>query len=297
MKKSCLSLVLVVAMGVAACIGLAGCNTSSETLSYVSLRINPEIELVTDKDGNVLSAGAVNDDGEVVLTQVDLEGKPIEQAAQEFTETAEELGYIDLNKEDATVNLFVESDDADVEETVKKTISERLNTFFSNNGKYGKIKEETLTQYASQADSWGLSVGHTKMALRILDMYPEMSTEEVIALHPSEMTKLIKGDKTNNGIAASLRKDYQKDMKALKEKYAEMYELGDRIEKLEKALEKNPDDEASATELAAIKEDHAEMKTAFKAEADELKATYREKSAESIQQSKQKAEDKKNNKI
>lgn len=190
MKKIWLSLVLAVVMSAVACIGLTACNKSNEKLSYVSLRINPEIELVTDENGEVLSAGAINSDGEVVLTQIELEGKPIDQAAQEFTETAEQLGYLDLDKEDATVNMFVESDDADLEEEIKKSISERLNTFFANNGKFGKIKEETLEKYASSADEWGLSVGHTKMALRILDEYPEMPAEEVIKLSPSEMTKL-----------------------------------------------------------------------------------------------------------
>ena len=64
-----------------------------EDLTYVSLRINPEIELIADEDGNVVSANAVNEDGEVVLATVDLEGKSIEEAGAIFTETSNDLGY------------------------------------------------------------------------------------------------------------------------------------------------------------------------------------------------------------
>ena len=84
---------------------LVGCNSkkenennnSNQELSYVSLRINPEIELLVDENGIVVSVNAVNSDGETVLYNLKLEGLTIEEAAEAFTSMSVELGFIDVN--------------------------------------------------------------------------------------------------------------------------------------------------------------------------------------------------------
>ena len=110
-----ISLLLVAVLGIgalASCASVDDGNTAvldKEALTYVSLRINPEIELLADEDGNVVSANAVNEDGEVVLATVDLEGKSIEEAGAIFTETANDLGYFTPDGEKDTVYIDVES--------------------------------------------------------------------------------------------------------------------------------------------------------------------------------------------
>ncbi|MBQ7226272.1 MAG: hypothetical protein IJX02_06725 [Clostridia bacterium] len=70
--KRIISILLV---AVIACIAFASCsNAETEGTTYISLRINPEIELIANDDGKVLYANALNDDGEVVLASVNLEG-------------------------------------------------------------------------------------------------------------------------------------------------------------------------------------------------------------------------------
>ena len=41
--------------------------SAEEATTYVSLRINPEVELLADEDGTVIASNAINEDGEVVL--------------------------------------------------------------------------------------------------------------------------------------------------------------------------------------------------------------------------------------
>ena len=66
--KKLISILLIVAF---ACIAIASCgNAESAGTTYISLRINPEIELIADEDGTVLCANAINEDGEVVLSAV-----------------------------------------------------------------------------------------------------------------------------------------------------------------------------------------------------------------------------------
>ena len=106
---------------------LASCSKSGDKesaqsdYSYISLRINPEVDLIADKDGEVVSAIPGNDDGEVVLSMVNLEGLSVEDAGVEFTEMADELGYFDENGETDTVYIDVEGDNA-LEEKINKNI-------------------------------------------------------------------------------------------------------------------------------------------------------------------------------
>lgn len=156
-----ISLLLVAVLGIGALASCASVDDGNiavldkEALTYVSLRINPEIELLADEDGNVVSANAVNEDGEVVLATVDLEGKSIEEAGAIFTETANDLGYFTPDGEKDTVYIDVEStidgEDAELEEKLNKSIRD----YFNNKGINGKIAPETLDKYADKAAEMG----------------------------------------------------------------------------------------------------------------------------------------------
>ena len=133
--KKLLSAILVSAM---ACTALASCTALTEeksaangALTYIGLRINPEIEMVTDETGVVVSANAINNDGEVVLSEVELEGKTAEEAVVEFTETAVDLGYMDVEAGKDTVYVDVNSENTEVTEKVEKSLSDKLMKFFA----------------------------------------------------------------------------------------------------------------------------------------------------------------------
>lgn len=57
-------------------VALAGCDSTStesdntQKLSYVSMRINPEIELVVDENNLVVAANAINEDGDATNISV-----------------------------------------------------------------------------------------------------------------------------------------------------------------------------------------------------------------------------------
>ena len=148
--KKLISILLVVAL---ACIGLASCGSDTEPTettdaTYVSLRINPEIEMIADENGIVTYANAVNDDGEVVLSTVELEGLTIEEAGVLFTDTAVELGYIDPEGEEATVYMDVQGIDGSEDTEAKERLTKNIGEYFNNKGINGRVSEETLSKYA-----------------------------------------------------------------------------------------------------------------------------------------------------
>lgn len=280
-KIMCILLICAIAGAV-----LSACNNGgvSEALTYVSLRINPQIELIIDENNIVVAVNAMNEDGEIVLAELNLTGLSIEEASELFTAKASELGYLDVDGENSTVYVQVDGENNEVAEMIRNKIRERIHGYFDNNGIYGKVSEETLAEYASQAADWNVSVGHAKMILRILDMYPEMTPSDLLALSVKERIALIKGNKEQNGIAAGLKDEYKAAFAALKDKYANMFALETEIESLKEQLAVDGlTEEEKATIQANIdakETEYALLYEAFKSEFDALKTDLKQKTVE-----------------
>ncbi|MBQ9114077.1 MAG: hypothetical protein IJY05_04045 [Clostridia bacterium] len=289
MKKisKIISTLLVATLGcatVAACSKKDNTETAQSDYSYVTLRINPEVDLIADKNGEVLSAIPGNEDGEVVLSMVALEGLSIEEAGVEFTETASELGYFDENGETDTVYIGVEGD-GELEEKLNKNIRD----YFDNKGINGKVSRETLDKYADQAEEWALSKGHTKIVMRVLDAFPELTEEEVLNMTVKEWMELLKADKYVDKIAVSLQSDYRAAMQALKADHEELFTLRAELKTLIVSLKGEITDEEKSAIKAQISllEDAlkplekafddaaAEIRAQFKAASKDVRKTYR----------------------
>lgn len=272
-------------------------TAEQEELTYVSLRINPEIELIADGDGNVVSANAVNEDGEVVLATVDLEGKSIEEAGAIFTETAGDLGYFTPDGEMDTVYIDVESTIEGADTSLEEKLNKSIRDYFHNKGINGKVAPETLDKYADKAAEWGISAGHVKLVMRVLDAHPELTDTEVLELDTKDLMKLLKGNKGEEKISAGLKDDYRAAIDTLKDEYARLFELRAEIEALEAQLEGELTDEEKSAIEAQIAEKEAELEPLadeYKAKAAELKDAYKESSKEARREYREEAEKRKN---
>ena len=278
-----LSILLVLAF---ACTALASCTALAEksaptgALTYIGLRINPEIEMVTDESGVVVSANAVNEDGEVVLSEVELEGLTAEDATVEFTETAVDLGFMDPENGKDTVYVDVNSENAEVAEKVEKTLSDKLMKFFEKKGITGKVSKEVLDSYIVAAEEWNVTPGHAKIIARVLEANPELTYDELLNLTVKDLLELLKTNVKNNDVTADLKKSYNDAVKALKAEYKEMFELREAIDEIEDDLEDareedddDDDDKLTDEEIAALEAELAEKKAAL----EELEKEYKEK--------------------
>ncbi len=259
-----------------------GCgNGDADASTYVSMSINPAIEMLADDEGVIVSAGALNEDGEVVLADLDLVGKTVEEAGEDFIEASTELGYYDENDPNAEVNIAVEGENNEKALGVKKNLTEKLEKYFSNRGVNGKVSEETLNKYSGNVKKWEVSVGHAKMIMRLLDLYPEMTEQEALELTVSEIMAKInavnKDNKANNTLAA----ERKAAIRALKEEYADTFNLRKELGELKEQL---LDDTLSTNEIKEI-EDQIKAKQAtvdtqmaeYKTKLREIKDLYKSK--------------------
>ena len=313
--KKLLSAILVTAF---ACTSLASCTALVEkdsaangALTYIGLRINPEIEMVTDENGVVVSTNAVNTDGEVVLSEVELEGMTAEDAVVEFTDTAVDLGFMDPEAGKDTVYVDVNSENAEVTEKVEKSLSDKLMKFFEKKGIAGKVSKEVLDTYLAAAEEWNVTPGHAKMIARILEANPELTYDELLNLTVKDLLELLKTNIKNDNVAADLKGDYKDALKALKEEYKEMFELREAIDDIEDDLEDareedddddddDDDDKLTEEEIAALEAELAEKKAAlealekeYKEKLDAIKAEFKASSEEAREEHKKEAEERK----
>ena len=114
MKKKMIALSLVAVLCLTACAAVfVGCNDKEQPRAYVSLDINPSVSLVLAADGTVESAVAENDDARVLLVDVSLEGKTLQEAARIVAEASVECGF--LSEDNSVVDVTVVAEDGSVE--------------------------------------------------------------------------------------------------------------------------------------------------------------------------------------
>lgn len=191
MKKTIIGILMVAVLAVSLTIGLVACNSNTdESYGYVSLKINPEVGMVVDSDGNVVSYSAENADAEVLLANTDLTGMTVEDASEKVVELAVEAGYIDTETEGEEIEVGAIDCDGNPDGNAYGKIKDSINRYFQNNGIFGKVTEDTLTQYGEQAYALGLSNGRTKMLLLAAQISGK-SVDELKDSKPSELMKII----------------------------------------------------------------------------------------------------------
>ncbi len=196
--KKILTLIVATALALTMCVSLAACNDAkvAEGYSYVSLKINPEIEFVVDGDGNVESVIAANEDAEVLLSDVDLEGKTIEEAVQEVVDMAAETGYLDVDTEGDEVEVAAIDEEGNEDAECYAKVEKSINDYFANNGIYGRVSKDTLDLYLADAAELGLPIGKVKILMLACDV-TGMTLDELKDKPMGEIRKLINEKKGN----------------------------------------------------------------------------------------------------
>lgn len=119
MKKIAILLTLVLCVTLLT-VSLAACNKDdgedlTDATAFVTVDINPSVELTLNAEGKVLSAYGANEDGKVLLYgEAGIVGESVDKAVENITRLAGEMGF--LADADAVVETSVSSDDGNTAE-------------------------------------------------------------------------------------------------------------------------------------------------------------------------------------
>lgn len=126
-------------------------SPESLVVSRLSIDINPSIELMLDRNNEVVMAIAKNRHAEVLLHDENLKGMSAESATERIVSLALKTGYFDLSETENVVNAVMMSVDCDDEKRQTETLNKVkkcVSNFYMVNQLYGVV----LTQFASKTD-------------------------------------------------------------------------------------------------------------------------------------------------
>ncbi len=247
MKKSriLLSLFTVFAL-ILVIVGCSGSVSAAE--AYVTIDINPSIELVVNNRDEVVYVNALNEDAEVLLVDLDIIGMNVEDAMDLIIDKAIELGYIDTEADETYVSVSSTSE-TDFGERVKNRIKAAINNAFLVRSMMGKARDKAFTdEFIAEAESYGVEPGFLSLAYQVTYADDEITLEAALAMTQEDLVDILKEARS---AAKDLAQAYKQEFLQARAEIRNQY-LPD-IQDLEAQIE------ALETEIANATEDTTEL--------------------------------------
>jgi hypothetical protein len=187
---------------------LFACGTVSADDTYVTIDINPSIDLIVSGADKVLAANPLNEDGEMLLLDLDLVGEKSEDAIALIIDEAIDLGFIDIEAEETVVSVSAVSTTAELGETVRNRIMEQVNTAFAERAMMGKAvaKTEDASTVAA-ADALGVSPALYRLAAKVCELDDAVTMEAATQMTATELMAAIQTRLQENKDVAQELKD------------------------------------------------------------------------------------------
>ncbi len=235
MKKSCfkvmvLLLVLCLTIPFASCMDLTQ-EENVEGYSYVTIDVNPSVELIVDGNTVVKAYGA-NDDALVLLSGEEIEGLSVEDATKKIVSLCEELGY--LTVENQNVKLTVTADTDELVSVIEKLAEKgaKLGSEKAIVNKNPRSYDERIVKKLQEENPEvyeKLTPAKLRLIESIMEHDSEMTYEIGVEMSIEELSKMLK--ETLNTEASQIGEELRKEMekrfdelkKEAKRRVAEMY--------------------------------------------------------------------------
>lgn len=263
MKKS---LVLVVCILVIAVVGVykiidnnifpENQFVNKDAVYYVTVDINPSIELALDENDIVVDAIPLNDDAIITYDGLNVIGDNLDVATDKMLAEVIEVGYInDVNEDNAIVlTIYTDSDEdiTDLTTSVKNAINQNLtnkniNAVIYTNGVTDEIKEKAL--------EYEISFGKMMLVQRAMTLDATLNENELVDMSIKDIQSKIHEKASQN--REELRNMYKEQRQELKQiKNDKMLQFRAKIEaKKQELLGENSKNEKRTEELEQKKEE------------------------------------------
>jgi len=161
------------------------------TVAYVTMDINPSIELGLNRYDKVISARGLNEDGILLLDNMELKNIPVDRAIEMVTEKAIKEKYISTDKENAIIISY--ASEKPVRNESPKINSNQESQLVKQEALENKVKQviaenqqeaiveivEASPKVRSKANELGLSTGKYTLMLEAWDEGLEISLDSI----------------------------------------------------------------------------------------------------------------------
>ena len=175
--------------------GFGGYSLVHTPVSYVSIDVNPSIELALNRFDAVVSATAYNEEGNTILKQLDLKGKKYTEAIDDIVNCEAMKPYLIKDSE----VVFTVAASKGQENELKAGV-EKCSGHISQNCQYSSADLETV----EQAHEVELSLGKYNAYLQLSEYDETVTPDDCRHMSMSEIHCLVKGHEqgsscTNSG--------------------------------------------------------------------------------------------------
>ena len=147
-------------------------------VAYVSVDINPSVELAVNAFDTVIAVEAYNEDGKNVLEGTNLVNSKIDEAINTVVTNAINEGYI---KEDGSsaIEITTATDKDKVADELDKELKEKVDKTLENNSKEAKVETENVAlARRDEARKLGITPGKLNLIQKLQELDPAITVEE-----------------------------------------------------------------------------------------------------------------------
>lgn len=172
-------------------------NNNYKVTSKVGIDVNPSVELKINQKEKVLEVIANNEDGEKIISDMDLKGSNINVAVNALIGSMVKNGYI--NELANSILISVENNDNDKAETLRQEILNQINMENISIISQTVNEEKELTDLANQ---YNISLGKVKIIKQIMTNNNLLTFDQLAELSINELNLILNDNENTTGSAS-----------------------------------------------------------------------------------------------
>ena len=179
-------------------------RTAKKVDTVVDIDVNPGIELGINKNDEIVSVTAINDDGREILDGMTLEGTQTKVAVNAIVGSMFEHGY--LQGETDSILVSVTNDDPESAAKIEQDISENIDVLLKAYNQEVNVISQVVSEddeLNTMADTYGISAGKAALIRKIIEMYGVYTEEELAHLNITELNEIITGFESSIAVASA----------------------------------------------------------------------------------------------
>lgn len=156
--------------------------------SVVSLDVNPSVEIRINKNEKVLGVNALNEDGKVIVGDMDFSGNSLDVTVNALIGSMLRNGYLS----DMTNSILVSVDGKDdkLSAEIRQKVADEISALLTTDDFTGAVLSQTVSAdntLRSKADEYGITAGKAQLIEQITSQNSFYTFEELVPLSINEL--------------------------------------------------------------------------------------------------------------
>ncbi len=165
--------------------------------SLIVIDVNPSVELVTNQSEKVKRVEALNQDGEIILDNMDLKNVDLNVAVNALTGSMIKHGY--LSVDNANVLVSVQNKDQQKADALRSVVVSDINDALANYNVTATVYNQTISDTKEDlvafAKQNGISYGKAVFLYNLAQKIPTVTMEQMASMSIQELSQMVQTNK------------------------------------------------------------------------------------------------------